>query len=55
MSDENDAVSRLIEAWVTEHGKPIPWEKAVEIVAIVNKLPDAERLRLLALASGDAP
>lgn len=49
-ADENGAASRLIDAWAAAHGKPVPWEKAVEIVAIANKLPDAERARLLALA-----
>lgn len=41
--------SRLIDAWCAANGQPIPWAKAVEIVAIVTKLPDVERLRLLAL------
>lgn len=50
-ADENGVASRLIDAWVTAHGKPVPWEKAVEIVAIANKLPEAERIRLLALGS----
>lgn len=44
-----DMASRLIDVWCAEHNKPIPWAKAVEITAIVTKLPDAERLRLLAL------
>lgn len=47
---EDHAASRLIDAWVASHGAPIPWEKAVEIMAIVSKLPEAERARLLALA-----
>lgn len=47
---EEHAASRLIDAWVASHGAPIPWEKAVEIIAIVNKLPEAERTRLLGLA-----
>lgn len=49
-ADENGAASRLIDAWAASHGKPVPWDKAVEIVAIVNKLPEEERARLLALA-----
>lgn len=49
-ADENGAAVRLIDAWVYEHGKQIPWAKAVQIVAIVNKLPDTELARLLALA-----
>jgi hypothetical protein len=40
---------RLIDAWIAEHGKQIPWVKAVEITAIVTKMPEAERLRLLNL------
>lgn len=47
-AEENEA-GRLIDAWAAAHGKPVPWAKAVEIVAIVKKLPDAERSRLLAL------
>lgn len=49
-ADENGAASKLIDAWVAAHGKPVPWAAAVEIVAIVNKLPPEERERLLALA-----
>jgi hypothetical protein len=41
--------SRLIDAWCGAHGGQIPWAKAVEITAIVTKLSDEERLRLLAL------
>lgn len=48
-ANENGAASRLIDAWVYEHGKQIPWAKAVQIVAIVNKMPEAELARLLAL------
>lgn len=42
-------LDRLIDAWIASTGKPIPWNKAVEIAAIVKRLPDAERDRLLAL------
>lgn len=42
-------LDRLIDAWVASTGKPIPWNKAVELAAIVKRLPDAERDRLLAL------
>lgn len=52
-ADANGAASRLIDAWVYEHGKQIPWEKAVQIVAIVNKMPDDELARLLALAEAE--
>ncbi len=41
--------SRLIDTWCAVHGAQIPWEKAVEISAIVTKMPDAEYARLLAL------
>lgn len=41
--------SRLIDAWCAAHGQPIPWAKAVEITAIITKMPEAERERLLAL------
>lgn len=53
--DEADegAASRLIDAWVATHGTPVPWEKAVEILSIVNKLPEAERARLFALGEAD--
>jgi hypothetical protein len=46
---EEQTATALIDAWVQTHGKPIPWGTAVEIISIVNKLPDAERVRLLAL------
>jgi len=41
--------NKLIDTWVVSQGKPIPWAKAVEIVAIVTKLPMEERQRLLSL------
>lgn len=44
--------SRLITAWCNAHGKQIPWAKAIEITAIVTKMPEEERLRLLALDDG---
>lgn len=40
---------RLIDAWCATHGKQIPWAKAVEISAIITKMPDSERERLLNL------
>ena len=50
-----ELAGRLIEAWCDTHDKPIPWAKAIEITAIVTNMPEAERLRLLALAdSGSA-
>ena len=45
--------SRLIDAWCEIHQMPVPWQTAVEIIAIVTRLPDAERERLLRLADGD--
>jgi hypothetical protein len=41
--------SRLITAWCNAHGKQIPWAKAIEITAIVTKMPEDEKARLLAL------
>lgn len=41
--------SHLIDAWIASHGKQIPWEKAIKISAIVTKMADEERDRLLAL------
>ena len=41
--------NKLIDTWVAVHNKPIPWAKAVEIVVVVNKLPEEERQRLLSL------
>jgi hypothetical protein len=38
---------RLIDAWVAEKGKQIPWAKAVQIVAIITKQSDDERDKLL--------
>lgn len=49
----DETFDRLSDAWVAAHGKPIPWEKAVEILAIVKKLPEDERARLLALAEAE--
>ena len=40
--------SRLIDAWVAERGQ-IPWAKAVEIVAIVTKMSEEEKQRLIGL------
>ena len=46
--------SRLIDAWIAIHNRPIPWAKAVEIVAVLNKMPDEERRRLLSLDGPEA-
>ncbi|HBO4112538.1 TPA: hypothetical protein L4T77_004260 [Pseudomonas aeruginosa] len=41
--------AKLIETWVTKHGKPAPWSTAVEITALATNMPNDERDRLLAL------
>ncbi|HHH9537477.1 TPA: hypothetical protein ACP327_000611 [Pseudomonas aeruginosa] len=41
--------AKLIETWVTKHGKPAPWSTAVEITAVATNMPNDERERLLAL------
>ena len=41
--------SRLIDAWCVANNRQIPWAKAVEISAIVTKMSDEEKQRLLAL------
>lgn len=41
--------AKLIETWVTKHGKPAPWLTAVEITAVATNMPNDERDRLLAL------
>lgn len=57
MDDEQSAADtlagRLIDAWVADKGRQIPWAKAVQIVAIVTKQPDAERDRLLRMGDED--
>lgn len=45
--------AKLIDTWRTVHGRPVPWEKAVEITAIATSMSNEERERLLAM--GDAP
>jgi hypothetical protein len=41
--------NKLIDTWIEIHGKPISWEKAVQIISITCKIPNEERDRLLAL------
>lgn len=48
--DRDSNASRLIDAWCAAHGKPMPWAKSIELIAIVTKMPDAEKQRLLSLA-----
>lgn len=38
--------SHLLDVWMREKGKQIPWRKAIEIIAIVTGMPDAESKRL---------
>lgn len=46
--------SQLIDVWCADKGgRQIPWAKAVQIVAIVTKQPDAERDRLLHMDDED--
>ena len=47
--DNHDCATLLINAWVDAHGKQIPWDKAIEIIAVATKMPDAEKTRLLCL------
>lgn len=42
--------SRLIDAWVAQHARPIPWATAVQIVSIVDQLAPDDTARLLAMA-----
>lgn len=49
----SEIASKLIDAWVVDKGKKIPWAKAVQIVAIVTKQSDAERDRLLRMGDED--
>lgn len=41
--------ARLLDAWCASHGKQIPWAKAIEISAVVCKMSDEEKQRLLFL------
>lgn len=45
----HDSASLLMNAWVTEHKSQMPWGKAIEMIAVVTKMPDAEKQRLLCL------
>jgi hypothetical protein len=38
---------RLMTSWMTTHGKKLPWNLAVEIIAVCSHLPAAEKDRLL--------
>lgn len=43
------AASRLIDVWIANHGQRIDWKRAVNIIAVIQRLPNADRERLLAL------
>ncbi len=45
--------SKLIDTWVADKGRKIPWAKAIQIVAIVTQQSDAERDRLLHMGDND--
>ena len=45
----HDSASLLMNAWVDEHKSQMPWDKAIELIAVVTKIPDAEKQRLLCL------
>lgn len=47
--NNHDLAKSLIDAWCAEHNSQISWGKAIEIVAIVTKMPPLERSRLLTL------
>lgn len=44
----DESISLLMDAWVNVNGI-LPWAKAVEIIATLNKLGPEEKQRLLAL------
>ena len=45
----HDSATKLINAWVDTYGKKIPWDKAIEIIAVVTKMAESERQRLLCM------
>lgn len=45
----HDSASLLMNAWVAEHKSQMPWDKAIELIAVVTKMPEAEKQRLLCL------
>jgi len=52
--DALDSIAgRLIDAWCAAYGRHIPWAKAVELISIVTKQPDAERDKLLRMGDED--
>lgn len=53
VEDDDGLASRLIDVWCADMGRKIPWAKAVQITAIVNRMSDGERDRLLRLGDED--
>ncbi len=53
MSPPEKLASHLIDVWCANHDGKIPWDKAVKISAIVTKMPDTERDRLLTYGNDD--
>jgi hypothetical protein len=51
---ESGIATKLINKWVNDHCQPIPWDKCIEIIAIITKMSDEEKRRLLDLGD-DAP
>lgn len=49
--ENHDSASKLMNAWVAEKGQ-IPWVTAINIVAIITKMPDEERQRLIDMDDG---
>ena len=45
----HDSASLLMNAWITEHKTQMPWDKAIEMIAVVTKMPVEEKQRLLCL------
>lgn len=45
----HDSVSLLMNAWVAEHKTQMPWDKAIEMIAVVTKMDNSEKQRLLCL------
>lgn len=47
----HDSVSKVMNAWVAEKGQ-MPWATAIKTLAIITKMPDQERDRLLNMDDG---
>lgn len=55
MSAPEALASRLIDVWIAEHNKQIPWATAVQIIAIVTKESDKMRDELLGFGDPSTP